>query len=269
MKAVNGAQLHFARRQRNREFIISKWTKIDPPDLYSLEEKTWAPWLRKPLRNFETITKLFSDGQRKITNTNGDVVAMISTNRINWDGSIASLSTWDYVAGGSISLGDFSNTYIPDGNTLNIMSISVAPEMQGKGLATILFREIIDMAEYFGVEHLICSFRPSGYGKYKLESGPISIAEYCRLTKEDGLPWDSWLRIATRYGMVPLRIENAAITVEVAKSQFEEYRKTFNKYKWSINNEGKWECGEAGTWTINGDKAIYSEPNLWSEIPIR
>lgn len=271
MKAVNSATSQFNKRQRNREYIISKWTKIDPPDLYTLEEKTWAPWLRKPQKNFETITKIFSDGQRKITNTKGDVIAMVSTNRINWDGNIATLPTWDSVAGGSIELGDFSETYVNDGNTLDIMSISVDPEMQGKGLATILFREVLNMAEYFGVEHLICSFRPCGYGKFKLQSGnnPVSFTEYCGLTKEDGLPWDPWLRIATRYGMVPLRIEKAAITVEVSKSTFEEYKQTYNKNNWSLNSEGKWECGEAGTWTVNGDKAIYSEPNLWSELPIR
>jgi GNAT superfamily N-acetyltransferase len=267
MKTIGETTLQF-HQKKHIEYTISKWTKIDTSDLYKLEEKTWAPWLRKPQRNFETITRIFSDGQRKIINSYGDIVAMVSTNRINWDGAIDSLRTWDAVAGGSIEKGDFTKTYIPDGNTLNIMSISVDPEMQGKGLATILYREVLNMAEYFGVEHLICSFRPCGFGKYKVQA-PISFTDYCRLTKEDGLPWDPWLRIATRYGMVPLRIENAAITVEVSRDQFEMLRNTYNKNNWRRNSEGKWECGEAGTWTIIEDKAIYAEPNLWSEIPIR
>lgn len=252
------------------EYFISKWTKTDHPSLYKLEEKTWAPWLRKPQKNFAVISKIFPEGQRKITNLNGEAIAMFSTNRINWDGDTQTLPTWDAVAGGSVELGDFSKTYVPDGNTLDIMSISVDPDMQGKGLATILFMEVISIAGELGIEHLIASFRPCMYGDFKVKSGEaISFDEYCRITADDGLPGDPWLRTATRYGMVPLRIERSAITVEVTKSRFEKFKKIYNPDNWSLNSEGKWECGETGVWTIKGNKAKYVEPNLWGEIPIR
>lgn len=268
MQITSGAVQQFNTRKRNIEHFISKWTKTDHPDLYKLEEKTWAPWLRKPQKNFAIITKIFPEGQRKVMNIKGEIVAMFSTNRINWDGEIDTLPTWDSVAGGSIEQGNFSSTYIADGNTLDIMSISVDPQMQGKGLATILFNEIINIAQDLGVEYLIASFRPCGFGNFKVESGAIPFDQYCRITTEDGLPRDPWLRIATRYGMVPLRIEKAAISVEVTKTKFEEFKKTYNPNNWSQNSEGQWECGEAGVWTLKGNKAIYVEPNLWSEIPI-
>ncbi len=269
MQAVSATQ-QFNTKRKHIEHFISKWTKADHPDLYKLEEKTWAPWLRKPQKNFAIITKIFPNGQKKITNSKGEIVAMFSTNRINWDGDIDSLPTWDSVAGGSIEESNFSDTYLANGNTLDIMSISVDPDMQGKGLATILFTEIINVANTLGVEHLIASFRPCGYGGFKVESGEsIPFEDYCRITTEDGLPKDPWLRIATRYGMVPLRIERSAISVEVSINKFEEFKKTYNPTCWSQNSQGQWECGEAGVWTIKGRKAKYVEPNLWGEIPVR
>jgi hypothetical protein len=271
MLNLNNTILQSSKGKADVNFTISKWTKVDPPDLYNLEEKTWAPWLRKPLKNFETITKIFPDGQRKIINSKGEVVAMISTNRINWDGNLTSLPTWDSVAGGSIELSDFSTTYLDYGNTLDIMSVSVSPKMQGKGLATILLNEVITMAEVFEVDHLICSFRPCGFGSYKSNEKnlPVNFSEYCQITAVNGLPLDPWLRIATRYGMIPLRIEENAIKVEVSKDKFEEYKNKYNKNNWHKNEKGEWECGEAGKWKVSGDKAIYTEPNLWGEIPIR
>ena len=252
------------------QFIITKWSKNDPPELYKLEEKTWAPWLRKPQDMFVSIAKRYPDNQRKIVNNKGDLVAMVSTNRINWDGNVATLPSWDSVAGGSVELGDFTRTYDCSGNTLCIMSISVDPDMQCHGLATILFREIINMAEFLGVKYLIASFRPFGYGSFKLVSGNehISFEEYCRIIRDDGLPLDPWLRVSTRYGMTPLQVENEAIKVEVSLATFEEYKNKFNKKKWKRNSNGQWECGEVGSWTIDGDKAIYVESNLWCKIPI-
>jgi GNAT superfamily N-acetyltransferase len=269
MQITPGITPQFNSRTRNVEHFISKWEKGDHPDLYKLEEKTWAPWMRKPQKNFAIITKIFPNGQRKITNKSGQIVAMFSTNRINWDGDTESLPTWDLVAGGSIEQGNFSSTYISYGNTLDIMSISVDPDMQGKGLATILFNELINIAQELEVEHLIASFRPCGFGSFKVKSGLIAFDEYCKITTEDGLPRDPWLRIATRYGMVPLRIERSAISVEVSLKQFEEWKETYNPENWTQNEKDQWECGEAGVWTIKGNKAKYVEPNLWGEIPIR
>ncbi len=252
------------------EYIISKWNTSDPPELCALEQKTWAPWLRKSQKNFETIALKYPDFQRKITTSQGELVAMISTNRINWDGNIDTLPTWDSIAGGSVESGDFSPTYKPSGNTISIMSSSVTPEMQGSGLATIMLREIINMAEEIEVDHLIASFRPFGFGIHKLKSGnePMNFDNYCQLTTTDGLPLDPWLRVATRLGMIPLRVDDEAIKVEVSKNEFEVFKFSFNKEGWVETKDNKWECGEVGTWTIIGDYATFRESNLWSEIPI-
>lgn len=253
------------------EYFISKWDVNDASDLYRLEVKTWAPWLRKPMKNFETIAKIFPNGQRKITNGKGEIVAAVTTNLVNWDGNTNTLLSWDSYAGGSIAASDYSGSYLQDGNTLDFVSISVDPALQGKGLANVLVREVIDFAQNLGVEHLICSLRPSGYGEFKLkpQNESIGLIEYCKLTGPDGFPIDPWLRIAANFYMLPQRIENEAIKVEVSIDKFKDFRRTYNNHKWRQNKYGSWECGEAGIWSIKSKSAVYIEPNLWVEIPLR
>lgn len=249
---------------------ISRWNINDAPALFALEKKTWAPWLRTSQKNFATIAKIFPEGQSKIKNAKGEIIAAVTTNRVNWDGNPKSLHTWDSLAGGSLEVGDYSKTFNPEGNTLSFMSMAVDPILQGKGLASILFQETIDIAKNLAVDHLIGSFRPSKYGTFKLTPGHelIKLDEYSKITGPDGLPIDPWLKTATNKGMILLRIEKKAMKVQVSLKKFEEYRKTYNKDKWRQNKNGTWECGEAGTWTINDSSAIYTEPNLWGEIPI-
>lgn len=256
---------------KTTKYTTTKWSPSNAPALFRLEEKTWAPWLRKPEKNFATIARIFPEGQRKITNEKGQIIAFITTNRVNWDGNPTSLHNWDSIAGGSIESSDYLETFRPDGNTLSLMSISVNPVTQRKGLASILVKEVINIAKNLEVKHLICSFRPSNYGNFKLEIGneSIELEEYYKITGLDGLPIDPWFRIAIKQGMLPLRIEKKSMNVQTSLEKFEEYRRTHNKDNWRQNKNGTWECGEAGTWTIKDNLAIYTEPNLWGKIPIR
>lgn len=252
------------------KYSITKWHPSDAHNLFKLEEKVWAPWLRKPEKNFATIAKIFPQGQRKITNKRGEIIAFITTNRVNWDGDPASLNTWDSVAGGSIESSDYSKTFIPSGNTLSLMSITVDPVMRGKGLASKLVKEVIDIAKNLEIKHLNCSISPSNYGNFKLEPGNESteFEDYCKIATSDGLPIDPWLRVVTKQGMLPLRVEEKSMEIQVSLKKFKEYRKTYNKNKWMQNKKGTWECGKTGIWTIKNNCAVYTEPNLWGEIPI-
>ena len=93
------------------------------------------------------------------------------------------------------------------------------------------------------------------------------MAKYAMI-RQDGEPLDPWLRSAYRQGMKPLRIEMRSMVVEVPISTFEEYRETYHPQKWKEVEQGKWECGETGSWFIREDHAVYIEPNIWGELPI-
>lgn len=258
------------RNERVRpQYHLESWKPTDVSAIYRLEKACWAPWLRKPEQHIETIARNFPQTQLLLRNQRGDIAATVTTNRIYWDGNPTSLTTWDTVAGGSEGASDYTKMYTPDGNTLCLMSMNVDPTIQGAGLAPRLVEGMRDIAKGLGIGHLISSFRPSGYGDFKLRHGPVPFAEYCAMTREDGEPLDPWLRSVSRLGMQPLRIEERSMVVEAPIDTFREYRETYRPYKWKEVDTDKWECGETGSWFVNGDHAIYVEPNIWGEIPIQ
>lgn len=245
-----------------------RWKLTDVPSIYRLEQACWAPWLRKSEQHITTLAKTRPQTQLLLRNLQGNIVATLTMNRITWDGKPESLTTWDRVAGGSVEKSDYGTTYRPDGNTLCLMSMNVDPLLQGLKLAPRLAEEAQQVARELNIDHLISSFRPSGYGEYKLQHGAVDFAAYCALTQENGEPLDPWLRSVFRLGMKPLRVEPHSMVVTVDMQTFETYRQTYNPQKWKEIEPGRWECGETGSWFVTGNQAVYIEPNLWGELPI-
>lgn len=250
------------------QYSLEEWKPSDADAISKLEEACWAPWLRTPKEQLENIATNFPTTQLLLRDSQGDVAATLTTSRINWDGNPSKLTTWDEVAGGSVEEGDYSTTYIPDGNTICLMSMNVKPDLRGERLAPKLIGGIKIVAEELEIEHVIGPFRPSGYGNFKLEHGPTPFGEYCNMRREDGQPIDPWLRSLYRQKMEPLRIENDAMTVEVPLDTFKEYQEAYRPDKWKEIDKGMWECGETGSWHIKEDTAIYGEPNIWGTIPV-
>ncbi len=256
--------------QSTSQYKIEKWAPADVRAISRLEELNWAPWLRKSSDNMRNIASHFPDTQLLARNNRGDVVAVLTANRINWDGNPHSLGTWDDVVGGSEKASDYSSTYITDGNTICLTSSAVDPLAKGEGLAAKLVTEMKQVGKELGVDHLIGPFRPSGYGAYKLEHGTTDFVEYCGMMREDGQPLDPWLRNAVRLGMQPLGVAEASMVVEVPMSKFEEYKETYHPEKWKDFGNGRWECGETGSWYVDpaDNRAKYIEPNVWGKIPL-
>jgi hypothetical protein len=90
------------------------------------------------------------------------------------------------------------------------------------------------------------------------------------MIREDGFPVDSWLRNLVRNGMVPLTVDQNAMTVTASLDQFNQYKTSYNPDKWKEVGPGLWECGEVGRWTIDNisNAATYKESNLWGLLPI-
>lgn len=249
-------------------FKIENWNPADAAEIYRLEESGWAPWLRKSEKLIATIAEKFPDTQLVARNKNGLIVATMTANRINWDGDPSSLKGYDDIVGGSVESSNYLKTYKPDGNTICLIASTVDPRFKKYGLGIKLGETMKVKAIELGVKHLIGPFRPSRYGAYKLENGPIEFEEYCKLTRFDGKPGDPWLRSVTSLGMKPLRKDDHSLTVNIPLEKFEEYKKYYHPHLWKQLRNGLWECGEAGNWSIKGNIASYVEPNLWGEIPL-
>lgn len=252
-----------------------------------LEAPNWAPWLRFGPETLAAQMATFPAGQIVLHDDAGALVAALSSNRIDWDGDPATLTTWDDVAGADAS---YADTYVPDGNTFVLMSMNVAAQARGARWSSRVVDEVLTYARDEGIEHVISDFRPSGFGRVKRDDGMFDMARYAVSKRADGLPRDPWLRALTRRGMQQLRLDPRAMAVEATTDELDGWRRTHRPEAWwqvidprAIDHllswldpseldrvDAVWECGETGTWFCDhsAGRALYLETNVWGELPI-
>lgn len=252
------------------KYIIESWNKQDIYLIYTqIEKPHWAPWLSFSEKGMKQMSLIFPEGQLVVKDKeDGSILAYTSTNRINWDGKISTLPTWDEAAGGQVEQANYKNTYTSNGNTLIIMCLTVHSAHQGKYLSAVLIDEIKILARKLKVKHIISPFRPSLYGIYKQQHYDPGFKAYCRMKREDRLPVDTWLRSLIRNGMKPLTIRDGSLVVEVSITRFHKFKSSYNPNYWKEVTANVWECGEVGQWFVGGKKAIYKEPELFGKLPL-
>ena len=164
----------------------------------------------------------------------------------------------------------YEHTYTSNGNAFVIMSINCRADVQGAGLPRKLIQAARAVAKELGVNHLLGSFRPTDYGKYKLNHGNPGFEAYCKLQTAEGLPFDAWLRNLTRNGMIPIKTDEMAMQVTVGMDELHDIMQLHKPYAWRQVTPGVLECGEVGSWYLDfSDKsATYRESNVWGELPI-
>lgn len=255
--------------QTEHIYTISSWKPEEADALYhALEHPNWAPWLEASVESLAGRASTFPAGQLVMKDAGGNYVGSLSLNQIFWDGDTAHLPSWDDVAGDPT---DYSTTYTPEGNTLVLLSMNVAPSWKGKQIPSKLIDKAIQLAHTLGVTHLIGSFRPSGFGEAKKGLGyAFDFTEYCQMTKHDGKPVDPWLRSLSWKGMSMLAVDPKAMTVTVPITEFEGY-KSYKPESWVEVKPGIWECGEVGVWIIDSASglATYQESNVWGSLPLK
>lgn len=249
------------------QLTIEQWKPEMALKIYKqLEHPNWAPWLEASPATIAGRATVFPEGHLLIKDHEA-LVASLSMNRINWDGNIATLPTWDQIAGFEVT--DYSETFVPDGNTLVMMSMNVVPESKGQQLPSKMIEYVKLLAQEMGVEQLIGSFRPSGYGLAKKQYNfDLPFWQYCNMKKPGSeKPVDPWLRSLWWSGMQMLQEDTQAMHFSVSVGEFEDYKKTYKPEVWIEIEPGIWECEEVGVWTVDGEKATYLESNVWGVIP--
>jgi GNAT superfamily N-acetyltransferase len=252
------------------EFLITDITPQSAFRVYSeLEALAWAPWLRYSPQEISLQASVFPEGQLLVTDDNDQFLASLSMNRVNWDGDIHKLTTWDEIAG---VRRDYLGTYASEGNTLVLMSMSVSPSHQGKKIPGLIIDHVREKFGKLGIEHIISPFRPSGYGLAKSLIGyDLDFKRYCEMRKPGtDQPYDPWLRSLWWKRMRLLKIADQAMVRTVPLQEFYQYHQSYNFGLWEEIEEDVWECGEVGRWYVDKStsSASYRENNVWGEIPL-
>lgn len=269
------------------EPIMNNWTPQLAYEIHSqLEIPNWAPWLAASVDSIAGRPLVFEAGQILLSDPETKApIASISTNQISWDGNPETLPSWDDIAGDPTT---YEQTYSPGGNTLVLMSANVHPDYQGKGFGSQLIKYVLETAQEIStIEHVIGSFRPTGYGPYKAANYDAvpTFEEYAAMPAPtdkvkpidtaidwsawgEHVPYDPWFRNLARNGMSPLKVDHTAMVVNITAQEFYHHQQTYKTDQWQQLPNGNWLCGEVGEFHPQEDGTFtYIEANLWGKLP--
>jgi hypothetical protein len=104
-------------------------------------------------------------------------------------------------------------------NVAGLVDVTVTAAYTGKGLTQRILAALCLTARNCGAETLIAPVRPSN----KYLQPELSMAEYVRRMRADGLPLDPWLRVHVRAGGTILGVAPASRTIVGSLAQWRRW----------------------------------------------
>ncbi len=134
--------------------------------------------------------------------------------------------------------------------------IVVASDLLGTGFSYEVVKLMMNIGRKRGLDRLIAPVRPNMKSRYPL----TPMENYIGWRREDGLPFDGWMRVHTRLEADTVKVCPRSMLIEGTISDWEQW--TGMKFF------------ESGQYVVPGalvpldidreaDKGIYIEPNVW------
>ncbi|MEV8535892.1 N-acetyltransferase [Streptomyces sp. NPDC051211] len=159
---------------------------------------------------------------------------------------------WDQVLLWAFS--DLRRGLAPD--TVSAIEITVATGRQGEGLSGRMLAAMRENARSRGFAEVVAPVRPSG----KPAEPDTPIHEYAYRTREDGLPYDPWLRVHVRAGGVIDSVAPLSMTISGSLAEWRAWTGLPFDAAGPVRVPGALvpvQCApEHG-------HAVYVEPNVW------
>ncbi|OQD55689.1 N-acetyltransferase [Streptomyces phaeoluteigriseus] len=165
---------------------------------------------------------------------------------------------WDQVLVWAFS--DLRHGVRPD--TVGAISIVVAPHAQGLGLSGRMLAAMRDSARAKGFTEVVAPVRPNA--KHLEPHTPID--EYAHRVRDDGLPYDPWLRVRVRAGASIEAVAPASMTVAGSLAEWRRWTGLPFDTRGDIEVPGALVPVRCEP---DRDCAVYVEPNVWLRHPLR
>ena len=167
---------------------------------------------------------------------------------VAWDGEVYSLS------GGVVEALEQGFSPETHANVLCALLAVVDPGHQGRGLSGLLIRGMASTAARAGLECLIAPVRPTWKDRHPL----VPLDDYMTWLREDGLPFDPWLRLHARLGGKILGVAPRSLDIGGTVGEWEEW--TGMRFPW----DGEYVVPGALVCVAFEDGfGRYVEPNVW------
>ncbi len=237
---------------------LAEHPELKPQILALKDEALTASWRRNVSvsRPFvECVMDCFPQYQCIVCNTERQVVAFGLSTPFTWNGTIQDLPEgWTLVVKRSIS----EYRQRQPSNTLSALSIGVSAPLRRQGLGNQLIQALRQVASARGLSKLVAPVHPSLKYRYPL----IPIEEYAFWTREDGLPFDPWMRNHARLGARILKAAPCSTVITGTVQEWEAWTSMRLPQSGSyILPEGlapltiSYECNEGR----------YENPDVWME----
>ena len=165
-----------------------------------------------------------------------------------WDGSLGDLPQGIDGAG----LRAVQDSRSP--NAVSALAAEVDPAYQRRGLSRAVLQAMGAAARAAGLGPLVAPVRPSWKDRYPL----TPIDQYAAWARDDGLPFDPWMRVHARLGATILRPEPESLKIEAPIDDWERW----TEMAFPEDGEYVFPRGLAPL-SVGAGVGRYWEPNVW------
>jgi GNAT superfamily N-acetyltransferase len=205
-------------------------------------------------RYWGRLTEELPDFQFHLVDADGEPIARARSIPLRWDATVEDVP---HGIDGAIERGFEEG----GANVLCALLIAVAQSHQGRGLSHVALEGMLTIARDHGLHAVIAPVRPSWKERYPL----TPIDRYANWRRDDGLPFDPWLRVHARLGADVLRPEPRSLRITGTIAEWESW----TAMAFPESGEYVFPHGLA-TVAIdrNADRGAYWEPNVWMRHPL-
>jgi len=220
-------------------------------DLLGTEPQLWPPFMGQDqvVQAFwPRLYEVYADFQLWVLDGKR-TVAYACTLPVRWDG-IPEPRGLDWA---------MTNGVAGDPSDLCAIVVGVLPEYRGQGLSATLLRRMAGLASAHGLDCMIAPVRPTWKERYPL----TPIDRYILWRREDGLPYDPWLRTHERLGAEILDLAPRSMCVTGSREEWEEWTGL------QFPEDGDYVVpGALVPVRFEGGRGTYVEPNVWMRHPV-
>lgn len=188
-------------------------------------------------------------------------VATAQAAPIHWSGDVGDLPPQglDDVVGAAVRGACDGSQHA---NAVTALIITVDAQHRGRGVSSAMLTAMKDAARQARFADLVAPVRPT----LKHLEPCTPMRDYAARQRDDGLPWDPWLRTHVRAGGVIVKTCPASMTVGGSLAQWREWTGL------SFDTDGPIEVPGALVpvhAVLAHDYAVYVEPNVWVHHRLR
>jgi hypothetical protein len=216
----------------------------------------WVKFMREDpigIKYWNKLLSWFPEFQFILLSNEGKSIACGNAIPFSWNGNENSLpSGWDGVLEKGIT--DYQDNITP--NSVSALAIVIHPEYRGLGLSKLMVLEMKNLVRKNRIKQMVAPVRPSIKSKYPL----IPMDEYVSWRREDGKPFDPWIRTHCNTGATIIRVAAESMVISATIERWEEWTGM------ELPASGSYIIRD-GLVPLQVDKetntGLYLEPNVW------